>query len=176
VCDGRWGSWAARLGEKLRRAVDLEHWAAFQRAFGQFEELLRDVSGGLGAEPPATITILSGDIHSAYLARIDQGAGPGGTRVTQIVCSPFRNPLKPLPRRVVGTIGSRVGAVLFSALARAARVPRPSVKWTLDSGRTYENSIGELALDERAGRVTIYGATPADEHGESLRPLHRGEL
>ena len=33
VCDGAWGRWAVGLGEKLRRALDLEHWAAFQRSF-----------------------------------------------------------------------------------------------------------------------------------------------
>ena len=34
VCDGAWGPAAARLGEKVRRALDLDHWAAFQRSFG----------------------------------------------------------------------------------------------------------------------------------------------
>ena len=67
VCHGRWGSIAARLGERVRRAVDLEHWAAFQRSFEQLLELLRSVSTGLGGEPPATITILSGDVHTTYV-------------------------------------------------------------------------------------------------------------
>ena len=30
VAGGAWGPLAARLGERLRRTVDLEHWAAFQ--------------------------------------------------------------------------------------------------------------------------------------------------
>ena len=42
ICDGCWGRVAARLGERLRRAVDLEHWAAFQRSFEQLVDLLRD--------------------------------------------------------------------------------------------------------------------------------------
>ena len=29
VCGGAWGKRAARAGERLRRAADLEHWAAF---------------------------------------------------------------------------------------------------------------------------------------------------
>ena len=29
VCDGVWGALAARLGEKMRQGIDLEHWAAF---------------------------------------------------------------------------------------------------------------------------------------------------
>ena len=31
VCDGAWGRLAARRGEKLRRAVDFDHWASFQQ-------------------------------------------------------------------------------------------------------------------------------------------------
>ena len=33
VCAGAWGGLAARVGERLRRALDLEHWPAFQRSF-----------------------------------------------------------------------------------------------------------------------------------------------
>ncbi len=44
VCAGAWGRLAARLGERLRRAVDLEHWPAFQRSFGTMVELLRELS------------------------------------------------------------------------------------------------------------------------------------
>jgi hypothetical protein len=176
VCDGRWGRIAARLGEQLRRAIDLEHWAAFQRSFEQLVELMRDVSRGLGGEPPATITILSGDIHSAYVAKIDYGGAAGSTRFNQIVCSPFRNPLKPPARRVVRATGSRASAALFSALARLCRVPPPSVTWELQSGPTYENSLGELELDERRARVTIFRATATDERRPRLEPIHTCDL
>ena len=30
VCAGAWGGLAARAGEKIRQALDLEHWAAFR--------------------------------------------------------------------------------------------------------------------------------------------------
>ena len=30
VCDGAWGGAGARLGERVRRSLDLEHWAAFR--------------------------------------------------------------------------------------------------------------------------------------------------
>jgi hypothetical protein len=176
VCDGRWGSLAARLGEQLRRAVDLEHWAAFQQSFEQLIDLLRDVSSGEGGDAPATITILSGDVHSAYVANVGLGAGAGSSRVNQVVCSPFRNPLTPLKRRVVGAVGSRGAAAVFSVLARACRVPPPSANWALRSEPTYENSIGELELAERLAKVTIYQAGPADEHGAQLRPIHAYEL
>ncbi len=44
ICDGAWGGLAKRLGERLRRAVDLEHWAAYQLSFCRLVELLRSVS------------------------------------------------------------------------------------------------------------------------------------
>jgi hypothetical protein len=42
VCGGAWGSGAARLGEKLRQGLDLEHWAAF----GECSAQSRPASGG----------------------------------------------------------------------------------------------------------------------------------
>ena len=175
ICDGCWGPVAARLGERLRRAVDLEHWAAFQRSFEQLVDLLRMISRGLGGEPPATVTILSGDVHSTYLSEIDLGESGGSSRVYQIVCSPFRNPLKPFPRRIVRATGSRRAAVVFSRLARACGVPPPSVSWSYVASRTYENSIGELELDGPRARVTIYEAKN-EATGPVLTRLHTHEL
>ena len=40
VCSGAWGGPTARMGEKLRRALDLEHWPAFQRSFERMMQLL----------------------------------------------------------------------------------------------------------------------------------------
>jgi hypothetical protein len=172
VCAGRWGSVMVRLGEQVRRAFDLEHWAAFQRAFEQLVELLRDVSNGLDGEPPATITILSGDVHTTYVAEVDLGAGSGSSRVYQIVCSPFRNPLTPFSRRVVKATGSRRAASVFSVLARACGVVPPSATWRYLSHRSYDNSIGELSLDEAAATVAIYRAIPSG----ALENLYTYEL
>ena len=33
VCHGVWGGFAARIGERIRRGFDLEHWPAFSRSF-----------------------------------------------------------------------------------------------------------------------------------------------
>ncbi len=172
VCAGRWGGTAARLGELIRRAVDLEHWAAFQRAFEQLVDLLRDISTGLGAEPPATITILSGDVHTTYAVEVELGPKAGPSRVYQIVCSPFRNPLTPLARRVVRATGSRVAARVFSVLARASGVAPSSATWRYLAHRTYDNSIGELSLDEEAATVTLYRAVPPG----ALEPLYTRKL
>ena len=41
VCAGAWGKLAARAGEKLRQAFDLEHWAAFHDSFVRLAGLFR---------------------------------------------------------------------------------------------------------------------------------------
>ena len=46
VCGGAWGRRLARTGERVRRAVDLEHWAAFGKSFGRFERLLTELATG----------------------------------------------------------------------------------------------------------------------------------
>src|SRR6266571_3975672 len=92
VCGGAWGPRAARAGERLRRAVDLEHWAAFGTSFGQFERLLTGLATGARGRPPATVTVISGDIHHSYLAAVDfpRGTNPRSS-VYQAVCSPIHN-------------------------------------------------------------------------------------
>jgi hypothetical protein len=176
VCDGAWGAFAQRLGERLRRAVDLEHWAAYQRSFRHLTELLRSI--GRGDEPPATITILSGDVHTSYVASVDLGADSGSSRVHQVVCSPFRNPLSPSERRIVKMTGSRPAAVVFSALARASGVKATAARWRVSSRRTFENSIGELTLHRRHAHVTLFrsarGLEP--EHPAGLLRMYEADL
>ena len=70
VSEGAWGARFARVGEKLRRALDMEHWAAFQVSFMRISGLIRAVAAGERGDPPASVLMLGGDIHHAYLARI----------------------------------------------------------------------------------------------------------
>jgi hypothetical protein len=175
VCDGAWGRLAARVGEQVRRQFDLEHWPAFHDSFEQLVELLRTVSRGTSGQPPATITLLGGDVHTAYVAEIALGNDAGPSRVYQIVCSPFRNPLTPLQRRVVRLTGSRGAAGLFSRLARRGGVDPPTASWRFVRGPSFDNSIGELELNERTAHATIRRTTATG--GEpGLRTLHQCTL
>jgi hypothetical protein len=171
VCAGRWGRLAARLGERLRRACDLEHWAAFNTSFEQLTDLLRKVSRGNGVRPPATITVLSGDVHTTYVAEIDLGHDGGDSRVHQVVCSPFRNPMSTFRRRLVGAVGSRRSAAVLSRLADWAGVPRPSASWRYRTERSYDNSIGELVLDQRDARVNLQRAERTADPDRWLVPI-----
>jgi hypothetical protein len=74
VCAGHWGRAAGRLGERLRRAVDLEHWSAFNTSFERLCDWLREVSEGTDTRrPPATIVLLGGDVHNAYVSEVALG-------------------------------------------------------------------------------------------------------
>ena len=113
---GAWGPRLASFGERMRRGLDLEHWAAFQEGFARVLEMVMEVAQGKRGKPPGTITFLSGDVHNSYVTEIDRDQlGAGASRIVQAVCSPIRNPL---PRSV------RVGqAFLARGLDAAAAVP-----------------------------------------------------
>jgi len=178
LCAGRWGRLAANLSERLRRAVDLEHWAAFNRSFEQLCDWLRTLACGTdGAEPPATVLLLGGDVHCSSIAEVNLGTGRA-CRVHQLVCSPFRNPLSTKERRVVRATGSRVSELLFSRLARLAGVPSPSASWTPTRRATFDNGLGELFLDGRTASAVIRRSPQEGEDPEVLvadRPVVLGD-
>jgi PhoD-like phosphatase len=173
VCSGAWGRLAARAGERLRRALDLEHWPAFQRSFRTMVELLHELAEAPGA--PATISLIGGDVHHAYVAEVSLGQGQR-SRVFQIVCSPFRNPLQPRERRVIRLFSTGASRVVCRALARAARVRRPDVEWRLVSPVTFDNSVAVLDLDERSARLSIRRSAPEADGEWPLESLLERDL
>jgi hypothetical protein len=176
LCDGRWGRLAAWLSERLRRAVDLEHWAAFNASFERLCDWLRRIGGGTGdVPPPASILLLGGDVHNSYVSEVVLEPSRR-CRIYQLVCSPFRNALPARERLAVRVTGSRAAERLFAALARRARVDPPSAHWRFVREPTFENSIAELELDERSARVTVRRSPREDEDAERLVELHRTTL
>jgi hypothetical protein len=173
VCAGAWGRPAAWLGERLRRALDLEHWPAFQESFTSMVDLLRDVAtGSRSGRPPASITLVGGDIHNAYIAEVSLGLRDDArSRVHQLVCSPFRNPLTPTQRRLVGLTSTPLAAGALRGLARLAGVKPPTVRWRYRAGPTFHNSIGIVELDGRRAEATIYRSDEG-EPSAALRSLH----
>ena len=177
VCDGAWGKRFARAGERLRRAADLEHWAAFGASFTEFGQLLAGLATGTHGPPPASVTVISGDIHSSYLA---QASFPAGTRsrsaVYQAVCSPIHNLLPESFRRTQKLATSRAGALAGTALARLARVPRPQLGWRITRGPWFRNMLCVLEFDGRAGRIRFARATQEPAASPRLEPVCETEL
>ena len=155
LCGGVWGKRMSGLGEKLRQAIDLEHWAAFQQGFREVAQMTLDVASGRRGTPPETITFLSGDVHHSYVC----SAWPDPevtdvevhSRILQAVCSPIRNPL-PLGMQRVTTWGTRrrLGNGV-RRLARWAKVPASPLTWAIDRGPWYDNNLAVLEVGEDNG-------------------------
>jgi len=155
LCDGAWGAAGARFGERLRRAIDLEHWASFRSSFYRLAQALRAVAAGERGSAPASIILLSGDVHYAYLAEAGFPGESTGSRVYQAVCSPFRHsldsPMELANRFAFGSAAERIGALL----ARSVRLPAPPLSWQMKQGPYFENEVATLQLQGREARLRL---------------------
>ena len=163
VCDGRYGRLPARWMERIRRALDLEDWAAFDRSFRALVQLLRDVTAR--EQAPATVTVLSGDIHFSYVTEVELEDRPSA-RVHQVVCSPIRNALQPWYRAGMRVGLSRLGARLGRFLQRRTDHPRHAARWHVVDGPLFDNAMGQLDLHGDTARLRLERAVRG-EHGEA---------
>ncbi|MEV4220955.1 alkaline phosphatase D family protein [Nonomuraea sp. ATR24] len=155
LCDGAWGRTVARLSERFRQAVDLEHWAAFRRSFDDLARLF----AGLGKP----VLILSGDVHYSYVAKARKAP------VYQVVCSPIRNPLSRLLRWANVFTQFGIATLVGGLLARSARIPRPPFRWRVVAGPWFQNALATLKLPE--ARATWLQST-----GEEVKELGTVQL
>jgi PhoD-like phosphatase len=164
VCRGAWGRRAARFGEPVRQLLDLEHWAAFHDSFEALAQLLKSVGSGERSEarPPASMVLLSGDVHHGYLAEMDLGDGVQ-TPVYQSVCSPLRNPLG-IPERLALSAGwTKPGELVGKALARLAGVEEPPISWHLLHERPwFDNHVSTLEIRDWEATLKVEKTTPED--------------
>jgi len=178
LCAGRRGRPAARLSEGLRRAADLEHWAAFGRSFERLSELIAAVGrgeyGGSGGAP-STICVLSGDVHHAYIAAASMA---GGTRsaVYQLTCSPLHNrvpaAMKLAFRAGWSTVAERSVRAIIGTVAR---IPRPQTRWHRLAGPLFGNDVMSLTLDGPRAHVRLDQAGP-DANRPELHEVTRLRL
>ena len=156
VCAGAWGERLVPVGERIRRAIDLEHWAAFNESFRRMENLLTEVASGRRGRPPATIVGIGGDVHHAYLAEVGfPREAHAESAVYQAVCSPFRNALDSHERSIVRNAQRPAMERLLRPLARAAGVPDPRVRWRLVQAATFDNQFATLELEGRSAVLRI---------------------
>lgn len=154
VCDGAWGSRFTRVGERVRRGLDLEHWAAFGRSFTDFERLLTGLATGAYGTAPASVMVISGDVHNSYLAPAELPAGTEPrSAVCQVVCSPIHNVLPRSLRRGYRLAASRAGGLAGTALARLARARRPGIRWRVTQGPWFDNMLCALEFSGRTARI-----------------------
>ncbi|MGY1739827.1 MULTISPECIES: alkaline phosphatase D family protein [unclassified Blastococcus] len=163
------GRWRGRLAEALRQAADLEHWAAFGHSFERLGRAVTALARGEAGRAPATVLVLSGDVHHAYVAELTE---PGGltSRVHQLTVSPLHNQA-PHPIKVGFRIGwSGWARRLTTGLAKIARVAPSPLAWTKVAGPFFGNQVGELVLDGSSARFRLL---VADERTRSTEELHQ---
>ncbi|TKJ33234.1 alkaline phosphatase D family protein [Blastococcus sp. CCUG 61487] len=156
------GRWRGRLAERIRQAVDLEHWAAFGHSFERLGAALTAVARGEHGRAPATALVLSGDVHHAYAAELVR---PGGleSRVHQLTVSPLHNQA-PHPIRLGFKLGwSRAARRFTELLARLAKAEPTRLEWEKQAGPFFGNQIGELVLDGRGARFLLSVAENGDD-------------
>ncbi|MEG8275662.1 alkaline phosphatase D family protein [Streptomyces sp. AHA2] len=174
LCRGERGERWARLGEKLRRAADLEHWSAFPESFAGLADLIAEAGSGPGA--PATVCVLSGDVHHAYIAEPSWTGRDPDARVVQLVCSPVHNSV-PLSMRLAFRIGwSRAARGFGRLLARHGRLARLPVGWRKTDGPWFGNQLMTLTLRGRSARLRLEHAKARQGSGPGLTTLLDSEL
>jgi len=176
LCRGERGERWARFGENLRRAADLEHWAAFPSSFDALAELIAEA--GSGPQAPATVCVLSGDVHHAYIAEPVWREGLRGpdARVLQLTCSPVHNSI-PLSIRLGFRFGwSGVGRAIGRRFARHGRLERPPVDWRKTGGPWFGNQLMTLTLRGRSARLRLDQARQERGGEAGLRTIVESEL
>ena len=170
LCAGERGKRWARFGEWLRRGADLEHWAAFPRSFAGLADLIAEA--GTAPAAPATVCVLSGDVHHGYLAKASWPSGGPHLPVVQLTCSPVHNSVSLMMR-----IGFHLGwgtpaRLLGRLLARHGRCPRPPVSWRKQGGPWFGNQLMTLTLRDRSAHLRLECTTS----NATLRTLHESVL
>jgi len=165
ISEGAWGKLPARAGEKLRQAVDLEHWGAFQKSFQEVAAMASEVADGKRGPAPETVTFLSGDVHFSYVAEVKRTSG---SRIIQAVCSPIRNPLPRLMRYFGAVMAYGLASPVGALVARSARVPDPPFRWTRVKGPWFTNNLATLEVVPEG--LKLWWQTGVVEGGDNLHP------
>ncbi len=170
---GKRGPRMAERAEKFRRAADLEHWAAFRESFDRLAALFASVARGErtadGGSPPATVCVLSGDVHHAYVAQADYGDPSLRTKVYQLTCSPVHNYVPRMMKIAFRVSWTRLAEhVTRFLLTRVARLPHQPLNWSRLAGPYYGNEIATLVLDGRSAVVCIERAGIGDDGKAAL--------
>ena len=170
LADGSRGPRMAQLAERFRRAADLEHWAAFRESFDRLADLFARIGRGQhtssGGQAPATVCVLSGDVHHAYASRADypteDGEAPVASAIYQLTCSPLHNSV-PLAMKATFRVSWSRLAEKFTRflLQRVSDLPAQPLSWERMAGPHYGNEIATLHLDGRSATLVIEKARRA---------------
>ena len=156
--------WRGRLGEKIRQGADLEHWAAFRESFDRLTRMIeRAAQGG-----PASVNVLSGDVHHSYAARADLESHPPAA-VHQLTCSPVHNHVEWFVKPGFRLGWSRFARRLTESWSERAGAPPKTVDWERLAGPLFGNTIATLDITGRHAEVIFEQPTTAATLAERAR-------
>ncbi|MEU6347282.1 alkaline phosphatase D family protein [Streptomyces sp. NPDC046977] len=144
--------WSHR-GERLRRAGDLEHWPAFPDSFDDLAGMLTAAADHPDA--PATICVLSGDVHHAYTAEAHRPGAPLPARILQLTCSPVHNTIPGFMRVAFRLAWTRPARLVGRLLTRHGRADATSLTWRKLGGPWFGNQLMTLTLRGRTARLRL---------------------
>ncbi len=162
LCAGAWGRTASRVSERLRRAIDLEDWAAFDVSFREFCGLLERVALAPADRAPRTVTVVSGDIHFSYVAELTIDGAATSCRMRQVVASPIRNGLARRERAVIRSSLSGPARRVGQWLGRRTGRPGTRVRWEVAHGPFFDNNMGRLTYASGEAHLALELATRPD--------------
>ncbi|MEJ5946396.1 alkaline phosphatase D family protein [Pseudokineococcus basanitobsidens] len=172
---GAWGERFRPHAERLRQAVDLEHWGAFESSFRRLVDRLGEVAAGRLGREPSTVLLLSGDVHHGYVAPLRYPAGRGvRSPVVQVVSSPLRNALPSGLPTAFTALHTAPARWLGRLLRRSVGAPPLDVSWRSATGPLFGNGFATLELDGRSARVVFEKAEPG--RGPGTDPRGPGDL
>jgi hypothetical protein len=178
MAQGAYGRRLAHGAERLRRTIDLEHWAAFNGGFDEVFEMVMAVARGERGPAPETVTFLSGDVHNSYLAEVTDPAALGArSRIVQAVCSPIRNPMPRAVRVVMSLFARSLARPMRLVASRSRQVPDPRYPWTVTDGPWFDNNIALCHLDDDAIELEwVTGVVRDDPDHPTLRTVYQARI
>jgi phosphodiesterase/alkaline phosphatase D-like protein len=145
----RRSGWRGRLAEKIRQVGDLEHWPSFRASSDRLGRLVERIA----KTETATISVLSGDVHHGYAAKVHFDE-PVKAAVYQLVCSPLHNKLPPLLRPFFYVAWWRPLASVLRWRLHRRTDPLP-LTWEKVSGPYLGNMVAILRTEGRDAEMVM---------------------
>ena len=177
VSSGAWGERAAEWGERLRRSQDFDHWGSFHDSFIEFANLIQAVGAGEKGQPPASVIILSGDVHYGYLAEATFHSQGVRSPVYQAACSPLRNAPPAMKWRLERTGWTKFGELVGRFLAWLIGAGDEGMSWRLTHREPWlENQVATLELEGRRAKLRFEKAVMDGSGDPDLKRIYERDL